>query len=403
MRPLKFWIGGGLLIGLAIGGCRRDEVRGMIHRLSHGSPEGRIAAAQRLTTLRAEAAKEPLLKALRSEDPALRHVVAEGLLRWGDETLHRAAVETLREDLTRPNPEVQSRALRLLGDVETPSATEALLLALQSPYPPVRERAAKTLWTRGVPLSEDDALRRDLILGRIGEAAARGKKALPLLSALLQADATARAQAAQAIGLIGESRTVQQAVTLMLADLKSPDPSTRARASSALGALGDRSALAPLQNLAQNDNDPRVRASAKVAASILQKDLVSLIRTLSEPDPDLQTVAVWGVRHIPPKERATAVEPLIRLLRTTIHPRLAAEVIAALGACGAAATQPLLAALGQEPEWELRMRLVAALAQPRVRAALTRNMEETLYSLYEKEVHDAVKNELGRLLKALES
>jgi len=102
------------------------------------------------------------------------------------------------------------------------------------------------------------------------------------------------------------------------------------------------------------------------------------------------------------QDKSAAVEPLIRLLRTTTDVRLAAEVIAALGTCGRYATKPLLDALSAEPEWELRKRLIAALEQPRVRSGVTKSMEVVLYNLYEKEVNDAVKNDLGRLLKALE-
>lgn len=403
MRRGRFWLGVWWGVSVLVGGCRRDEMTVAMRRLEHGSLEQRIAAAQRLTALRAEQARESLLKALQSEDPRLRRVVAEGFAKWGDATLLRAAVEALSKDLTHPDAEVQRDVVQVLITVETPEATTALIAALKSPNPTVRELAAKNLVVREVSLSDEDTIRLNLILGNMEGVLSFGKKALPLLSALLEADPTLRSAAATAIGFIGEPSTVKRAVELMLADLKSPDASTRVQAVNALGVLGDSSAIAPLQNLAENDSDPNVRAGAKVAGYVLQKDVVSLIGAFSDSNPQLQGMAVRGVRNVPPKERAAAVEPLIRLLRTTTDTRLVQEVTGALGSCGVYATQPLLDALSKEPEWELRKRLTAALAQPRVRAGITKNMEVTLYNLYEKEVHDAVKADLGRLLKALES
>jgi HEAT repeat protein len=392
-----------LSVFVASVGCRRDDVQMAIHRLETGSPEQRIVAAQKLTTLRAERAKETLLKSLKSEDAALRRVVAEGFAKWGDAELGRAAVQTLSNDLENADANIQRAAVQTLITIETPEATSALIAALQNANAVVREIAAKNLVARHATLSGDDALRLDLVLGNVENVAARGKDALSTLTTLLDADPARRASAANAIALIGEPTTVKRAVELMLTDIKDDDAATRARAVNALGALGDKSAIAPLENLAANDSDANVRASAKVAGYVLQKDIVSLISTFSDPNPQLQSIAVRGVRNVPLQVKAAAVEPLIRLLRATTDVRLAAEATMALGTCGSYATKPLLDALGSEPEWELRKRLAAALDQPRVRTGMTKSMEVVLYNLYEKEVNDAVKNDLGRLLKALES
>jgi HEAT repeat protein len=394
------------LVALAwLSGCGANSERQAIRRLQSGSPDERIGAAQLLVQLRNERVEAPLLSALADASPengSVRRIVAEGLAKWGKPDLVGAAVEAMTKDLASDDPEIQHGAVQVLVGVQTPAATAALVSALRSADPRARETAAKALTARNVSLSPDDHIRLALIQGRHEAVADVGQDAVPLLVELLDDDPIMRSAAATALGLIGERASVRRALQVMLDDLQAADTATRAGAVNALGALGDPSAVAPLGNLAQNDADSTVRASARVAAYVVQKDLTSLISTLRAPSPLLQTIAIRGLRHLPQRERNAAVQPLIRLLRTTTDRRVAAEAAATLAACGRVAAGPILDALDQEPEWVPRKSLAQALASERVLQAMDQEMQVRLYNLWERETNDSVKGDLAQVLAKLE-
>ncbi|MEO2002824.1 MAG: hypothetical protein ABGY41_01835, partial [Candidatus Poribacteria bacterium] len=167
----------------------------------------------------------------------------------------------------------------------------------------------------------------------------------------------------------------------------------------ALGALGDEQAIAPLKNLSENDPDTSVRSSARVAAFVIQDDTVSLLGTLEDPDLQVQTVTVRGLRNV--ENKRPAVDPLIRLVRRTTNQELANEAITTLASCGPLASGALLKHIAEEQEWGLRLRLATALAQPTVLAGMDYDKQVELSNLWENEVNDNVKEELGRILNAI--
>ncbi|MBM3213587.1 hypothetical protein FJZ36_01505 [Candidatus Poribacteria bacterium] len=394
-----------LMLPVLLVSCRSDPTSNAIRHLGSGSVEERVAAAQVLLQQPGDRGEQALIKALESTDASsasVRRVIAEGIAKWGRPEPAKAAVAAMERDLASEDAEVRRGAVQVLAQIDSPESTTALVAALRTPQPVMREMATKALTSRGAALEGGDRLRLLLIQENVAQVVAAGRDALPDLTAMLTEDPALRAAAATAIGLIGEPSSRAQAYDAVLGDLASEDAATRARAVDALGALGNAEALTRIQNLAANDTDSGVRAAASIATYVLQKDIVSLISALRDPNPQLQSIAIRGIRNVSPPDRKAAVLPLVSLLRSTTNPRLAAEVISTLDSAGAQSTKPILDALGSEPEWQLRKRLAQALAQPGVLVGMNPALEVTLYNLYEKEPNADVKPDLAAILRALE-
>ncbi len=393
------------ILALSIG-CQQDPTAQAIDGLRSSSASERLQAVQvlaeassaRLTNEGRANAVVALGEALTDADDQVRMKAVQGVMNWPT-PIHQTEVTTALGTLVGSDDAAFRRnAVELLGRIQSPESTAALATAL-SQDATTRQEAAKALQARGAALTGDDAIRLDLVLGNPEQVATQGATVIPALQGMLDEDAAYRAAAATAIGLIGDADSVAIAVDKVLNDLESDDVAVRLAAVGALGALGDEKAIAPLQNRAENDPDTGVRASARVAAHVVQNDTVSLLGTLEDADMHVQMVTVRGLRNV--QNKRPAVDPLVRLLRRTTNTELAAEAIATLAACGDLAVGPLLTHIAEEPEWGLRLRLATALGQPTVLAGMDYDRQVELSNLWEAEVNDNVKNELGSVLNAI--
>lgn len=388
-------------------GCRQDPTAQAIDGLKSSSATDRLQAIQVLAAapdarLTAEArvkVEAAFAEALTDTDPQVRLKAAQGATNWRPQPIHQPAVGTALASLVMSDDaSIRRTAVELLGQVQNDESTAGLVGAL-SQDAATRQAAAKALAARGATLTGDADVRLQLVLGNPELVAAKGASALATLTALLDEDAAYRAAAATSIGLIGDADAIAAATPKVLNDLESDDVAVRLAAVGALGALGDEQAIAPLENRAANDPDASVRASARVAAYVVQNDTVSLLGTLEDADLHVQTVTVRGLRNV--ENKRPAVDPLIRLARRTTNQELANEVITTLAACGALAAGPLLRHIAEESEWGLRLRLATALGQPTVLAGMEYDKQVELSNLWEGEVNDNVKEKLGRVLNAI--
>lgn len=385
-------------------GCQQDPTLQALDALKSSSATERIQAIQvlaaapdvRLTQEDRVKVEAALVSVFDDDDEQVRLRAAQGALNWRPQPIHEAEAATALGSLvSSDDASIRRTAVELLGKVQNDESTAGLVTAL-SQDASTRQAAAKALAARGVTLTGDADVRLQLVLGNPELIAAKGQSALPALTTLLDEDAAYRAAAATAIGLIGDADTIALAAPKVLADLESDDLAVRLAAVGALGALGDDQAIAPLKNLSENDPDTSVRSSARVAAFVIQDDTVSLLGTLEDPDLQVQTVTVRGLRNV--ENKRPAVDPLIRLVRRTTNQELANEAITTLASCGTLATGPLLRHIAEEPEWGLRLRLAQALGRAPVLEGMDQDTQAELYNLWDAEVNDNVKAELARIL-----
>ncbi|MBT3269142.1 HEAT repeat domain-containing protein [Candidatus Poribacteria bacterium] len=387
-------------------GCQQDPTIAAIDGLKSSSASERLQAVQvlaeassaRLTTEDRAKVEVALGEALSDADDQVRMKAVQGVMNWPKAIHQTKAATALGTLVVSDDAAFRRGAVDLLGRISNAESTAALATAL-SQDAGTRQAAAKALAARDAALTGDDAIRLDLVLGNSEIVATKGAAVLPALQAMLDEDAGYRAAAATAIGLIGDADSVAIAVDKVLSDLESDDVAVRLAAVGALGALRDAKAIAPLENRAENDPDTTVRASARVAAHVVQNDTVSLLGTLEDADMQVQMVTVRGIRNV--ENKRPAVDPLVRLLRRTTNQELANETITTLAACGSLAVAPLLTHIAEEPEWGLRLRLATALGQPTVLAGMDYDRQVELSNLWEAEVNDNVKNELGRVLNEI--
>ena len=158
------------------------------------------------------------------------------------------------------------------GDAPPADDVEPLLRGLQDPDPAVRDRAARALGDRrdrrAVP-----ALAEAVRCGRGGRGAvwaltqfgADARLAAPLVAALGDRDATARALAAGKLSELGD----RSAVPALIAALRDPDDHVREEAARALGLLGDPVALDALLRALGRDRGAHVREEAALAVGAL--------------------------------------------------------------------------------------------------------------------------------------
>ena len=175
-------------------------------------------------------------------DTAARTLVDDVLMR----NAAAAAVPELRTALGDADACVRRVAAPILGRVDDPAATRALLDALRDPTAPTRAAGATGLAYSGRRRAGDV---RD-----------------PLAAALRDADAAVRAASAWALGELHVTG-VTSAIAELLHDR---DTGVRRASAVALGSLEDPAAVAPLVSALRDDADPGVRQAAAWALGQLK-------------------------------------------------------------------------------------------------------------------------------------
>lgn len=282
---------------LADVGLRADLVAGAL-RDEH--PAVRMAAARALPTFGAEAATEPLLAALAENDPGVREALADALVNLDGKVASRLA-EALEDGAT------EEAALRAL--VRLPDADDS---TLRSYADHERERASAyhEAWRQFANHTDH---RVQLLVAGLRHAALRHAE-----------------HAVLALAPFGD----QRALDLALPDLTSRDPNQRANAIETVDALADPAVVRPLLVIWEpqaasrplgaealrpllRDEDPWIRACAVFSVSALGDGrLEQTVRDLADNDEDATVRATAGraLEGEPSVETLATLSPMDRVL-----------------------------------------------------------------------------------------
>jgi HEAT repeat protein len=228
----------------------------------------------------------------------------------GDSSAVAVAVDALSD----PDPNVRRLSAHILGEMDAPDASNALVHALDDEDADVRATAIASL--RGVPSARPELLER-----------------------LADPHARVRLAALEAIGSL-QDEEASRAVRPLLHD---PDPITRARAAGVLFARGrDADAERTLLELA-DASDPEVRAAAFRAVKGMERPYAFDFALLGLRDPSA-AVRAEALRALATIEPARAVDLLVESL-VDDDVAVRAAVAEGLGSIGSAAVDPVVRSL----------------------------------------------------------
>lgn len=303
------------------------------------------------------AAVEPLLSAVKSDDPAVRGGAIEALLlthdsralpaftaaindpNTGVRQLALLALQTcnapnfldaLRATLKDPDPAARAMALRASGELPPAESIQVALAALRDPDPSVKNAAAVYL----KPVQTNDPQIAQALIALVSDpdssvswsainalATSRDPKAIDAMLSFAQGK-TPRVDSHQAMGLLGNVQD-PRAFGLLVDSLRSADQQTAMVAAEQLGDLHDPRAV-PALAAAAKSKFPAVASDALVSLGKIGPPSVdALIGLLNQPG--LQNVAIGALANT---HDPRAVAPLVALLQTpykgTLQPYSAA-------------------------------------------------------------------------------
>jgi HEAT repeat protein len=244
------------------------DVMRILAALESNDPIARASAARQLGMAGPMGVWNKLLAALDDPDPAVRLVAADALGRIDDP----AAVPGLLIAINHPSEQVRLGSARALGMMQVEAAVEPLRAMLLQGEGLETSTAAEALGRIGgkaateallATLADSEPTGRWHVamaaLEQMGEPAVS-----PLVTMLDSQDASARRNAAQALGWIGSSSATEALVHILKRD---GDGDVRAQAAWALGEIGDPAARRALERAQMRDSAVEVQAAAEWALS----------------------------------------------------------------------------------------------------------------------------------------
>ncbi len=321
---------------------------------------------------------QPLIRALRDSDRAVREAATSALKTLGEPAIlslgfclqdsnaqvqesaacilatiaNEQVLDPLLSASLNPNWIVRMSAAKGLGRIQSPQSIETLILLLQDKVPGVREEAGRAIQAIGeasVPkLLETLQDHNWRIRLRAVEALAllKPQEAVgPLMTVVLKdSDTAVRQDAVRALGQIGDPR----AIPLLLSSLALNTPSLRLPAIEALGQIRSTEAVSTLIALVNSlpteayedrmegctdpqykEDLPPLEAAIKALAKIRDPQAIptliqALQSTLLRPEA-AEALAQFG---------QDAVNPLLKLLKTTKNDNLRRHVLESLSHLG---------------------------------------------------------------------
>jgi len=229
------------------------NIEPLIADLNSADPYTQQRAAHTLGKFKDTRAIEPFIEALASENREVQHVMIWELVRFQD-----LAVEPLIAALKNENPFVRSGVAQTLGILADNRAIGPLMETLKDKDPNVRAWSSEALGNYSDPiiidamliaLRDEDAHVRSVAANSLGYIAAGNPRVLdPLISALKDENADVRWSAAQSLGYVLDNRAIEPLIEI----LDDEDPMVR---KSALGSLLDigEPAAEPLTEALDNE------------------------------------------------------------------------------------------------------------------------------------------------------
>ncbi|MCG2721481.1 MAG: HEAT repeat domain-containing protein [Thermodesulfovibrionales bacterium] len=273
--------------------------------------------------------REPLIRALSSEEPLVRQMAAEALRELKDTKAVEPLIKTLRED---DDPRVRRVAVEALGEIQNARAIVPLVALLKDKDKEVRESVVTALQSMNMPDIEallpflkdsDDEVRIATI--RILCRIENDRIAVYLIEALNDKSWIIRSEAAKSLGVLripetlpsliqalnDKNMSVRLAVEASLISigspvlqpliyaLKEPDVHIQSSAAKILGELGDSESVVPLIE-ALNVNSWVVRSEAAIALGKIKdkRALAPLYDTTNDKDSYVREVAAGAIKLI---------------------------------------------------------------------------------------------------------
>jgi HEAT repeat protein len=310
----------------------RLELQAFAHDVGErmGDDDDAVAAAAAVAVLRAfPQAADVAIEMLRSEDPAARAIVIEGIGR----KVGKRAADDLRAALTDRDARVRAAAVSAVGRLADPADTDDLALLAADASGEVRAAAVRAL-AQGKRGPQDGVVDRALA----------DESLAVRLAAVDLAVAGSGAAAARAL-------------------LAHRDPMVAAQAARA---AGDPAAAAPVIDRALADADPSTRVGAiGLAQAALGKAgaLPRLRAAIADPSPAVRMAAARGLAYA--GERAPALVALGEIA-TGADPHAAVDAAAELVRLGDDRGRPVLERLAASEDPDVRRAVVLAHQAARV-------------------------------------
>ena len=305
-EQIWMWIAQAKFSRAAAFGVKAIPALGMV--LGSGPYSLSLGAIQGLSEINDAASAAPLLRALRSEDPAICSAAASALAKLGCSQ----AVETIIQLLRHSNAQVRLAAVEALGSLNAAMSAPSLRKLLDDPAWDVRRAAAQTLGkfkdveaveALATRLKDSDADVREataMSLGGLSDRRAIG----PLVMALKDSTSDVRRLAAASLSRIDKDWTASAEARSALAALK---PALEEQSPEIRHFIGNllKEAGQPEVISAQRNSEPLpiavLEGRKKLAVSIL-------LAVLCDDDPDLRQAAAHALGKL---EDARA-EPALR-------------------------------------------------------------------------------------------
>jgi len=190
---------------------------------------------------------DALMAKLQSADPREHSSAVEELRKASDDDTVKALMKVVEE--RRDDWKLQISAIRLLGDIANPLATDLLIKVVTDPF--FSNECPALKWNGIIALGnfKDDSRVVDALLYRLNE------DTLYLREAVIQS-----------LGKIGN----REALRYMVSALGDKSFAVRMSALRALGEMGDPDAIPHMKKVAFNDADPLIREEALRALNLLK-------------------------------------------------------------------------------------------------------------------------------------
>jgi HEAT repeat protein len=313
---------------MALAAIGEPAVEPLVRALMDKKEQVREMAIMALAHI-SEQAVEPLIAVLGDKDENVRKGAAQALERIGE-----PAIDSLIRTL-ETKWEVQGIVAGILGRIDDERVVETLIKGLGDADISVREEVTKALVEIGIPAVNPlvQALgderpgvppRAVKALGQIGEPATG-----VLAEALEDKRSEVRWRAAEALGRIGSEQAVEPLIEKAISDR---NESVRRKAIEVLGRIGDKRAMKPAI-VALKDSEESVRwIAARVLGEIGDKQAVKpLIAALEDNYESVRESAGRALSQI----GGAAVEPLIGALYDYKDKEVRQHIIEVLGTIGA--------------------------------------------------------------------